>query len=88
MKMKRNSFIILLKVYELLLQKPQTFYSLRSKVKVGYHPLRKLMDRMVADGLAERINKNGKEYFKGTKMLFELFSGSFYDGLRKLSETD
>ncbi len=84
--MKRNSFIILLHVYELLLLGPQTFYSIRNKVKVGYHPLRKLMDRMVADGLAERINKNGKEYFQGTQQLFELFSGSFYDGLRKLSD--
>ncbi len=83
--MRRNSLILLLHLYELLLREPQTFYSLRSKIGVGFNPLRKLIDELVKDGLVTVWKRDGKTFYEGTPKLFELFSGSFYDGLRKFA---
>ncbi|RMG22098.1 MAG: hypothetical protein D6732_26135 [Methanobacteriota archaeon] len=85
--MRRNSLILLLQLYELLLREPQTFYSLRTQIGVGYNPLRKLLDELERDGLV--IKKEGeKTYYEGTKKLFDLFAGSFYDGLRRFAVKD
>lgn len=86
--MRRNSLILLLQLYELLLREPQTFYSLRNQIGVGYNPLRKLLDELEKDGLVSVKQKNGKTYYEGTRKLFEIFSGSFYDGLKKFAEKE
>ena len=84
MTKNRNRFIYLLEVYELLLEEPQTFNSLRTSINMGYQSLRRLLDRMIEKELTFIKQRDGIDYYYPTQELFELFADSFYDGLQQL----
>lgn len=84
MTSNRNSFIYLLEIYDLLIEEPRTFNFLRSKIGIGYAPLKRLLEKFELDDLVIVSNNNGIKKYEATAKLFELFIGSFYDGINRL----
>ncbi len=84
--MRRNSLILLLQLYEILVKGPQTFYAIRTRLGVGYTPLRKLLDELEKDALVHSRQIDGKTYYQATDLLVGLFTQSFYDGLKRFAK--
>ena len=83
MSSNRNTLIYLLEIYDLLIEEPRTFSFLRTKIGVGYEPLKKLLAKFEEDGLVITEEKNGIINYEATAKLYQLFTGSFYDGVKR-----
>lgn len=82
----RNRLIHLLELYEILLDGPQSFHSLRNKLGMGYKSLQNLLSKLIdGDFLQVEENENVKYYIPSKKLII-LFKESFYDGLREFSQ--
>lgn len=78
--MSRNKLIYLVEIYDLLIDKPVTFYDIRKKTGIGFETLKRLMDELKKTGI---VIEREKRYYVTPKMT-EIFTLSFYEAVKEL----